>query len=90
MDYSRMNYVAQPEDHLAVADIIPRVGPWDKYSIMWGYKEIPGARTASRRGADARAVDADAGHDSVVPLLGGQSRTAASARRAKRSAMRIR
>jgi hypothetical protein len=45
MDYSRMNYVAQPEDHLAVADIIPRIGPWDKYSIMWGYKEIPGART---------------------------------------------
>ena len=44
MDYSRMNYVAQPEDHLAVADIIPRIGPWDKYSIMWGYKEIPGAR----------------------------------------------
>ncbi len=45
MDYSRMNYVAQPEDHLAVADIIPRIGPWDKYSIMWGYKEIPSART---------------------------------------------
>jgi hypothetical protein len=45
MDYSRMNYVAQPEDHLAVADIIPRIGPWDKYSIMWGYKPIPGATT---------------------------------------------
>jgi Met-zincin/Domain of unknown function (DUF5117)/Domain of unknown function (DUF5118) len=45
MDYSRMNYVAQPEDHLAVADIIPRVGPWDKYSISWGYREIPNART---------------------------------------------
>ncbi len=45
MDYSRMNYVAQPEDHLALADIIPRIGPWDKYTIMWGYKEIPGTRT---------------------------------------------
>lgn len=45
MDYSRMNYVAQPEDHFAVADIIPRIGPWDKYSIMWGYKAIPGAAT---------------------------------------------
>jgi hypothetical protein len=44
MDYSRMNYVAQPEDHFAVADIIPRIGPWDKYSISWGYREIPGAR----------------------------------------------
>jgi hypothetical protein len=45
MDYSRMNYVAQPEDHVALDDILPRVGPWDKYSIMWGYKPIPGAHT---------------------------------------------
>jgi hypothetical protein len=45
MDYSRMNYVAQPEDHLALDDILPRVGPWDKYTIMWGYKEIPNAAT---------------------------------------------
>ena len=45
MDYSRMNYVAQPEDHIALDDMLPRIGPWDKYSIMWGYKEIPGART---------------------------------------------
>ncbi|MEO9036482.1 MAG: zinc-dependent metalloprotease [Gemmatimonadaceae bacterium] len=45
MDYSRMNYVAQPDDHVALADIFPRVGPWDKYSIMWGYKEIPNAHT---------------------------------------------
>ena len=46
MDYSRMNYVAQPEDKLVLEDILPRVGPWDKYSIMWGYKEIPNARTS--------------------------------------------
>jgi hypothetical protein len=45
MDYSRMNYVAQPEDHVALSDMLPRIGPWDKYSIMWGYKEIPGARS---------------------------------------------
>jgi hypothetical protein len=41
MDYSRMNYVAQPEDRIPLSDITPRVGPWDKYTIMWGYKEIP-------------------------------------------------
>ena len=41
MDYSRMNYVAQPEDKIALSDITPRVGPWDKYTIMWGYREIP-------------------------------------------------
>lgn len=43
MDYSRMNYVAQPEDGIPLEDVVPRVGPWDKYTIMWGYKEIPGA-----------------------------------------------
>ena len=45
MDYSRMNYVAQPEDRVALEDILPKVGPYDKYAIMWAYKEIPGARS---------------------------------------------
>jgi len=45
MDYSRFNYVAQPEDNIAMSDLIPRVGPYDKYAIMWGYKPIPGAGT---------------------------------------------
>jgi len=43
MDYSRFNYVAQPEDHIPLEDIIPRIGPYDKYAIMWGYKPIPSA-----------------------------------------------
>ncbi|MGV3708841.1 MAG: zinc-dependent metalloprotease [Gemmatimonas sp.] len=46
MDYSRFNYVAQPEDGIAIADLIPRIGPYDKYAIMWGYKPIPEARTS--------------------------------------------
>jgi hypothetical protein len=45
MDYSRFNYVAQPEDHVAVEDLIPRIGPYDKWATMWGYKPIPGAHT---------------------------------------------
>ena len=45
MDYSRFNYVAQPEDHIDVADLIPRIGPYDKWATMWGYKPIPGAKT---------------------------------------------
>ncbi|MEP6833146.1 MAG: zinc-dependent metalloprotease [Gemmatimonas sp.] len=45
MDYSRFNYVAQPEDGIALKDLIPRIGPYDKYAIMWGYKPIPNART---------------------------------------------
>jgi hypothetical protein len=45
MDYSRFNYVAQPEDNIPLEDIVPRVGPYDKFAIMWGYKPIPGATT---------------------------------------------
>ena len=46
MDYSRFNYVAQPEDNIALADIVPGVGPYDKWAIMWGYTPIPGARSS--------------------------------------------
>jgi len=45
MDYSRFNYVAQPEDGIAVEDLIPKIGPYDKWATMWGYKPIPGAST---------------------------------------------
>jgi hypothetical protein len=45
MDYARFNYVAQPEDGIALEDLVPRVGPYDRYAVMWGYKPIPGART---------------------------------------------
>ncbi|HKO15096.1 MAG TPA: zinc-dependent metalloprotease, partial [Gemmatimonadaceae bacterium] len=45
MDYSRFNYVAQPEDSIPIEDLIPRVGPYDKWAIAWGYKAIPGAHT---------------------------------------------
>jgi hypothetical protein len=43
MDYSRFNYVAQPEDKIAPADLIPKIGPYDKWATMWGYKPIAGA-----------------------------------------------
>jgi hypothetical protein len=45
MDYSRFNYVAQPEDGIAPEDLIPRIGPYDTWATMWGYSEIPGAKT---------------------------------------------
>lgn len=61
MDYSRFNYVAQPEDNIAVADLIPGIGPYDKWATMWGYKPIPGATTpdAEKKTLDewARAQD---------------------------------
>jgi hypothetical protein len=45
MDYSRFNYVAQPEDNIDVADLIPGIGPYDKWATMWGYKPITSARS---------------------------------------------
>jgi hypothetical protein len=38
MDYARFNYVAQPEDEGVC--FMPGIGPYDKYSIMWGYRPI--------------------------------------------------
>ncbi|HEY6805977.1 MAG TPA: zinc-dependent metalloprotease [Pyrinomonadaceae bacterium] len=51
MDYSRFNYVVQPEDNVPVEDLIPRIGPYDKWATMWGYKPIPSARTADEEKA---------------------------------------
>ncbi len=42
MDYSRFNYVAQPEDGIAVEDLIPRIGPYDIWATKWGYSPIAG------------------------------------------------
>ena len=45
MDYSRFNYVAQPEDNIPIEYLIPKVGPYDKYAIGWGYRPIANAKT---------------------------------------------
>ena len=45
MDYSRFNYVAQPEDKIPVELLVPGVGPYDKFAIKWQNQPIPGART---------------------------------------------
>ena len=62
MDYSRFNYVAQPEDRIDPNDLIPRIGPYDKWATMWGYKPIAGAKTPDEEkptlDAWARAQDA--------------------------------
>ena len=43
MDYARFNYIAQPGD--ADVSLMPDVGPYDKYSIAWGYRPILEAKT---------------------------------------------
>ncbi|NOR14098.1 MAG: DUF5117 domain-containing protein [Candidatus Aminicenantes bacterium] len=44
MDYARFNYVAQPGD--GVTNFVPKIGPYDIYSIRWGYRPIPEAKSA--------------------------------------------
>ncbi|MCL4814494.1 MAG: zinc-dependent metalloprotease [Vicinamibacteraceae bacterium] len=66
MDYSRFNYVAQPEDKIDPALLIPGIGPYDKWATMWGYKPIPGAKTP----ADEKAtLDAWAREQDTKPYL---------------------
>jgi hypothetical protein len=41
MDYARFNYVAQPEDSIGEAGLMPRINDYDKWAIKWGYTYIP-------------------------------------------------
>ncbi|RNC85542.1 MAG: DUF5117 domain-containing protein [Balneola sp.] len=43
MEYARQNYVAQPGDENI--RFIRQIGPYDKYSVNWGYRLVPGADT---------------------------------------------
>lgn len=64
MDYARFNYVAQPEDNIALNDLIPRVGPYDIYAIKWGYMPVAGATNSD---AERSALDALARQQDTVP-----------------------
>ena len=64
MDYSRFNYVAQPEDSIPVDLLIPRVGPYDHFAIGWGYRPIPGATTPEE---EKPTLDRWAGAQDTIP-----------------------
>jgi hypothetical protein len=66
MDYSRMNYVAQPEDNIPPELLIPDIGPYDKWATKWGYAPIPGARTPEEERA---TLDAWAREQDTKPWL---------------------
>jgi Met-zincin/Domain of unknown function (DUF5117) len=38
MSYGRFNSVAQPQD--GVTSFVPKIGPYDKFAIEWGYKPL--------------------------------------------------
>jgi len=66
MDYSRFNYLVQPEDHVPVTDLIPRIGPYDLFAIAWGYKPIAGAATPD---AEKKTLDEWARQQDATPWL---------------------
>jgi len=66
MDYSRFNYVAQPEDNIPLEHLIPQVGPYDKWATMWGYKPIPGASSPD---AEKKTLDEWAREQDAKPYL---------------------
>ena len=43
MDYARLNYVVQPGD--GDVRVIRKIGPYDRYSINWGYRFLPGTQS---------------------------------------------
>ncbi len=43
MEYARQNYVAQPGDENI--SFIRKIGPYDLYSVNWGYRVIEGAKS---------------------------------------------
>jgi hypothetical protein len=64
MDYSRFNYVAQPEDNIPVENLVPGIGPYDIWATAWGYKPIPGADSPD---AEKPALDRVAREQDTTP-----------------------
>jgi hypothetical protein len=69
MDYGRFNYVAQPGDGAA---LIPKLGPYDRFAIEWGYTCLSDCRTPD---AEKPELDRIAARQVADPMLrfGGES-----------------
>ena len=84
MDYSRLNYVAQPGDN---AYLLPKFGPYDFFAIEWGYKPftqiaiVDGKRTRQVMNSDTEwsQLDQLAAQQVTNPMLrfGGEDDSAA-------------
>ncbi len=80
MDYARFNYVAQPEDK-GVA-LMPNIGPYDKYSISWGYRPILSTSAEAEKETLNKWIKDKAndpvyrfGHQQVVNIIDPSSQT---------------
>ncbi len=66
MDYSRFDYVAQPEDNIPPELLVPRLGPYDRFAIMWGYRPILDVAGADEERA---TLDRWASEQDTIPWL---------------------
>ena len=66
MDYSRFNYVAQPEDKIDPKLLIPGIGPYDKWAIHWAYAPITSAQVSDD---EDKTLDAWAREQEKTPWL---------------------
>ena len=66
MDYSRWNYLVQPEDNVPPALLFPVIGPYDKWATHWGYAPIAGAGTPD---AERTTLDSWAREQDTKPYL---------------------
>jgi hypothetical protein len=66
MDYSRFNYLVQPEDDIPAELLIPKIGPYDEWATKWGYAPIPGATSAE---AERATLDEWAREQDSAPWL---------------------
>jgi len=76
MDDARFNYVAQPEDNIDPTDLIPKIGPYDKFAITWGYKPVPNAKNPD---AEKPTLDQWAREQDAKPYLRFSTEGAAAA-----------
>lgn len=72
MDYGRFNYVAQPGDN---ARLIPKIGPYDKFAIEWGYKPLPGKNRPEDEKSELDRIAARQVNDPML-RFGGENETA--------------
>jgi len=79
MDYIRVNYVAQPEDRVPLSGLIPRIGPYDRWAIEWGYRYRPSSGDAETDREQLNRWTAETG-DSGARWFGAEERKSSDPR----------
>ena len=74
MDYSRFNYVVQPEDHIPLELLIPRIGPYDIWATHWGYAPISVPMQVAQQGATRTGAELIRGAESKRATLNAWAR----------------